>query len=494
MKPDRIRALRTQLTILLEKVKTRADLQLKKHPDIKASHAASAKNLVCYETLRQQDLVSVQKKMAQLGLSRFARSEGHILRALYLAIYILDKLLEKPAKKSYRKQLTESKAEKILTGNTQQLLGKKPKTKRVRIMVTMPDDSAHDPNFAGQLLAAGMDCARINCAHNQPEEWLKMIQNLREQSSLLNKDMKIAMDLAGPKIRTGMMLVPGNTELTKSIMLHTGDHLLICGEAFQSESQSEVTQIACTLPELVRQVKKGEKIHFDDGKIDGIIEQVFADSFEVRVTRCHTDGAKLKVDKGINLPDSNLQISGLTPKDISDLEVIVAHADIINLSFVNDPSDLEMLYRELKRLNASPSLGVIIKLETKKAFNKLPELLLTAMKQSHPFGVMIARGDLALEVGWQNIAYVQSEIIRICNAAHVPIIWATQVLDTLAKSGVPSRSEMTDIFQALKCEAVMLNKGPYILESLRLLNEVLQKDEHFQHKNATMLPSLHPLD
>jgi len=152
-----------------------------------------------------------------------------------------------------------------------------------------------------------------------------------------------------------------------------------------------------------------------------------------------------------------------------------------------------MLYRELDRLQAPPELGVIIKLETKKGFNTLPELLLTAMKRSNPFGVMIARGDLALEVGWQNIAYVQSEIIRLCNAAHVPIVWATQVLDTLAKTGVPSRSEMTDIFQALKCEAVMLNKGPYILESLRLLNEVLQKDEHFQHKNATMLPSLHPL-
>ena len=112
------------------------------------------------------------------------------------------------------------------------------------------------------------------------------------------------------------------------------------------------------------------------------------------------------------------------------------------------------------------------------------------MGREMPLGVMIARGDLAVEVGWANIGHVQNEMIRICAAAHIPVVWATQVLENLAKKGIPSRSEVTDISQALKADCVMLNKGPYIVETLQFLNQILMKDEAFQHKADAMLPKL----
>ena len=108
-------------------------------------------------------------------------------------------------------------------------------------------------------------------------------------------------------------------------------------------------------------------------------------------------------------------------------------------------------------------------------------------------GVMIARGDLAIETGWENIGQVQQEILSICGAAHVPVIWATQVLENLAKNGLPSRSEITDATTALKAECVMLNKGPYILQAIELLDTILCRMESSQHKNEPMLPKLQAL-
>ena len=182
-------------------------------------------------------------------------------------------------------------------------------------------------------------------------------------------------------------------------------------------------------------------------------------------------------------------ISGLTEKDKTDLPFVVQHADMVNASFVNSPTDVSELLDELRRLKASEKFGVILKIETQKAYQHLTGILLEAMKAA-PIGVMIARGDLAIETGWDNIGRIQKEILKLCNAAHVPVIWATQVLENLAKKGLPSRSEITDVTTSLQADVVMLNKGPHILNAIELLDEILNKMEGFQHKNAPMLPPI----
>jgi hypothetical protein len=154
----------------------------------------------------------------------------------------------------------------------------------------------------------------------------------------------------------------------------------------------------------------------------------------------------------MNFPESDLQIRGLTEKDRQDLAFVVKHADVINVSFVNTAQDVRDLIDELEKLvpedgkRAYP--GIILKIETQSGYNHLTDILLEAMR-IFPIGVMIARGDLAVEAGWENIGRVQEEILSLCQAAHVTDIWATQVLENLAKKGIPSRAEITDAAMAL---------------------------------------------
>ena len=132
---------------------------------------------------------------------------------------------------------------------------------------------------------------------------------------------------------------------------------------------------------------------------------------------------------------------------------------------------------------------MILKIETQKGFKNLQRILLRAM-QMYPVGVMIARGDLAIETGWKNFASIQEEILRICEAAHIPDVWATQVLETLAKKGVPTRAEITDSAMAQRAECVMLNKGPYINKAVKMLDKILRRMQLFQKKKETVLPKL----
>jgi pyruvate kinase len=166
--------------------------------------------------------------------------------------------------------------------------------------------------------------------------------------------------------------------------------------------------------------------------------------------------------RGINLPDTPLELTALTPKDLEDLEVVVRHADIVGLSFAQSAEDVRALRQRLAELGAA-DLGMILKIETRRGFEHLPEMLLAAMALPAT-GVMIARGDLAVECGYERLAEVQEEILWACEAAHVPVVWATQVLETLAKTGLPSRAEITDAAMGGRAECVMLNKGPHVLE------------------------------
>jgi pyruvate kinase len=131
----------------------------------------------------------------------------------------------------------------------------------------------------------------------------------------------------------------------------------------------------------------------------------------------------------------------------------------------------------------------VLKIETRRGFESLPDMLLTAMRAPQ-CGVMIARGDLAVECGFERLAEVQEEILWLCEAAHVPVIWATQVLETLAKEGRPSRAEITDAAMGLRAECVMLNKGPYVLSAVRALDDILRRMHAHQSKKRSMLRAL----
>ncbi|MCP5062954.1 MAG: hypothetical protein GY936_10875 [Ignavibacteriae bacterium] len=283
--------------------------------------------------------------------------------------------------------------------------------------------------------------------------------------------------------------------LEQKIILNEGDKLVLTKDAIPGESAQydgrgniiKHAHVSCTLPQVFSDVKPGEPIFFDDGKIEGVIEDVGSEQLSIKITYAKNLGSKLKADKGINLPESQLTISGLTAKDKIDLEFVAKHTDAVNFSFVNDENDVEQLHNELKTYQAS--IGIILKIETQKGFNNLPRIILRAM-QTYPIGVMIARGDLAIETGWKNFASIQEEILRICEAAHIPDVWATQVLENLAKKGVPTRAEITDAAMAQRAECVMLNKGVYISKAVKMLDKILRRMQLFQKKKETILPKL----
>jgi pyruvate kinase len=160
----------------------------------------------------------------------------------------------------------------------------------------------------------------------------------------------------------------------------------------------------------------------------------------------------------------------------------------VGLSFAQSAADVRMLHAKLVALGA-PQVGVVLKIETQRGFEHLPEMLLAAMA-SPATGVMIARGDLAVECGFERLAEVQEEILWACEAAHLPVVWATQVLEGLAKTGQPSRAEITDAAMAGRAECVMLNKGPYVVEAIRTLDDILRRMQAHQEKKRPLLRAL----
>ena len=282
-----------------------------------------------------------------------------------------------------------------------------------------------------------------------------------------------------------------------AIFLKSGDPLIVTrnqepGRPGTLDSAGELLtppRIGCTIPEVFSDVQPGEAIWFDDGKIGGIIEQVQPHQVLVRITRTRLTGANLRADKGINLPESNLQLTALTATDLKILPFLAEHADIIELSFASTPRDVEELQQQLEKLGGKKP-SIVLKVETRRGFENLPDMLLTAMR-APCCGVMIARGDLAVECGFERLAEVQEEILWICEAAHVPVIWATQVLETLAREGMPSRAEITDAAMGHRAECVMLNKGAHIVSAVQVLDDILKRMQAHQTKKQSMLRELH---
>jgi pyruvate kinase len=250
----------------------------------------------------------------------------------------------------------------------------------------------------------------------------------------------------------------------------------------------DAVAVSCTLPEALRWVCKGDRVWFDDGRIGGKVLRTKPTRVEVEITHAREGGERLGGDKGINLPDTRLDLPALTARDLEDLEVVAQTADLVGLSFAQSAADVRTLRQRLAALGAS-RLGLVLKIETRRGFEKLPEILLAAMA-CPAAGVMIARGDLAVECGYERMAEVQEEILWACEAAHMPVVWATQVLETLAKTGLPSRAEITDAAMGERAECVMLNKGPHILDAIRTLDDILRRMLAHQSKKRPLLRAL----
>lgn len=246
--------------------------------------------------------------------------------------------------------------------------------------------------------------------------------------------------------------------------------------------------VAVDVAEVFRDARAGEPIRFDDGRIAGVIEKVDGDELQVRVLHTRRPVERMSSGKGINLPATRLALPALSDEDLRDLEFVASNADIIGLSFTNDAADVRTLNERLRRLGKQ-DVGVIFKIETDRGCANLPGILIEAMKFPN-FGVMVARGDLAAECGFERLAELQEDILRVCEAAHVPAVWATGVLESLARSGHPARAEITDAAAAQRAECVMLGKGRHIAGAVHTLDGLLRRMQARDYKHRRLLDRL----
>lgn len=247
--------------------------------------------------------------------------------------------------------------------------------------------------------------------------------------------------------------------------------------------------IGCVPASALDGVGVGHRVVFDDGRAGGVVERLHDGGADVRVTWPVGRRVRLRAGKGINLPDSESGMPALTTRDLAALDVAVELGDAVCLSFVRDPADVAALQRDLAARGARPELGVIVKIETERGFSRLPDVVRQLLLSDAP-GLMIARGDLAVEVGFERLAEVQEEILWLAEAAHVPVVWATQVLDQLSRTGVPTRAEITDAAAADRAECVMLNKGPHVDAAVAALSDILRRMEDHHAKKQSLLRRL----
>ena len=337
-----------------------------------------------------------------------------------------------------------------------------------------------------------MEVARINLGHDDEEVWRAMVRNVRNVSKELGKSVKIYMDLAGPKIRTGRIsFINKKGKEAKKIRLQEGEHLVLTKRPIaantsdfnESGQQIQKAELNVSLPQIIDDLAIGDPVLFDDGMIKGFVVEKNSESATLEIVKCFK--SKLGSQKGINLPHTKLNLPALTDEDIAFLPFACQYADILGYSFVRNGKDVELLYKVLETLKAN-DIGVVFKIENQEAFENFPSILVKGMQRNR-IGVMIARGDLAVEIGFERISEVQRELLWICEAAHIPVIWATQVLETLAKKGIPTRAEISDAAQGARAECVMLNKGPHINHAIRTLRDILNKmDGHMSKKKDSL--------
>lgn len=453
-----------RLTELENDMATAVDAHKDIFQNIDPEQTTAAKNLLQYLVLRNNDIRELQDQLHMHGLSSLASSESHIHNQLQSILQRLGKIYNPKNLDACTYEYSRGQ----ITQKSKMLFGEKNDSLTPYVMVTFDSSFAEDYAIIKNLLQNGMNVARINCAHDNEATWSRMIQQIKRASRHTGIPCKIYMDLAGPKIRVRLL----NKGSKKGKAKVAEGELVWLSDNADGLDQDTIV-ISPNEPGIIPHLKKGERVFIDDGIIKGIIEKKEKKRAAMRIVRISSAKRQLKAGKGINFPDSAIDVPSLTEFDKSILPFICEYADLVGYSFVRYPSDLATLQELLQKLSPKPP-DIIVKIETPEAVKNLPGLLFQGMKQK-VFGAMIARGDLAVEIGFERMGEIQDEILWICEAAHVPVVWATQVLETLNKSGVATRSEITDAAHAALAECVMINKGDYTIQVIETLRDIMHR-------------------
>jgi pyruvate kinase len=318
-----------------------------------------------------------------------------------------------------------------------------------------------------KLIEAGMDVARLNFSHGTHQEHAQSFAMLREAAAELKKPIAILADLQGPKIRTGALAGGG------TVLLRAGQKFVITTAKVLGDS----TRVSTTFHPLPREVKPGDRILLSDGLIELRVERTTRTEVICQVV----NGGVLGEHKGINLPGVKLHVPALTEKDRVDLRFALAHdADYIAVSFVRRPEDVQMAKELVRR--AKKDTPIIAKLEKPEAIENLEQILPVTD------GVMVARGDLGVEMNPEQVPVVQKNIIARAREFRRPVITATQMLESMTENPRPTRAEASDVANAIfdGTDAVMLSAetatGKYPIEAVSMMARIIEAAESSIHE------------
>lgn len=330
--------------------------------------------------------------------------------------------------------------------------------KKTKIVATIGPKTESEAMLS-KMLKAGMNVMRLNFSHGDFKEHQKRIDNLKKATKTTGLKAEIMQDLGGPKIRIGDF--------------QTGSIMLIAGQKFTLTTENilgDEKQVSINYKPFPKEVKKGHIIFLHDGKKKLIVEKIQGERVLCKVIV----GGEIKNRRGVNLPDSDLSIKSFTEKDSADLEFGIKNkVNFVALSFVRSPSDILELRQVLKKRKLKA--GIIAKIETPQAVKSIDEIIELSD------GVMVARGDLGIEIGYEKVPMIQKMIIKKCNKAGKFVVTATQMMESMIKSPVPTRAEVSDVANAVLdgTNAIMLSEettlGEYPIETVLAMSAVVKE-------------------
>ena len=340
--------------------------------------------------------------------------------------------------------------------------------RRTKIVATVGPATSL-PESMRALLEAGADVVRLNAAHGAADVHAERAALARDTAAALGRSVGVLVDLPGPKMRTGPVV-------DDEIQLETGSRLTLTSSAVVGDQH----RVSTTLPELARWVSPGDDVYLADGAIVLHVERVLDADVVCEVVR----GGTLRSRKGMHVPRAEAHVESFTDTDAAALRMAIAiKADFIGLSFVRRPEDLESVRARLPKRGVRPQL--IAKIETAVALDHLPGIVGAAD------AVMVARGDLGIQVPARRVPLIQKEIIRFCNMAGKPVITATQMLESMTRSPLPTRAEVNDVANAVLdgTDALMLSEetavGEYPADTVRTMSDVAEAAEGWPRVRAT---------
>lgn len=340
--------------------------------------------------------------------------------------------------------------------------------RRTKIIATL-GPASDDKSKINQLLRSGVNIFRLNMSHGDHDYHRQLFQRIRQCAKTSGDHVAILMDLCGPKIRVGKF-ERGSIQLKKNAIV-----TIRCARGVGSDDV-----IISQYLRLYKDVKQGERILLDDGNMECCVQQVKGKDVICKVVY----GGVLKDNKGLNLPDSSVSAASFTPKDKRDVALAMElEADFVALSFVRSAKDIRDLHRYMDRQGAP--VPIIAKIEKPEAVKNIDEVIKAA------YGIMIARGDLGIELPAEEVPLIQQELINKARLNKCPVIVATQMMESMISNARPTRAEVGDVAGAAmsSTDAVMLSAetaaGRFPVKAVRMMDKILREIEVHQWRNAT---------